>query len=99
MATIIWTVRAYEHLRLIGEYIKNDSPFQARRVVQLVIKETHRLKANIRIGQMIPEMREDVYRELKVFSYRIIYKIVDDERVVILSIVHARMILDRNQIE
>ena len=95
MAEVIWAVRAYEHLSQIGEYIEKDSPFQAKRVVQLVIRETHWLKDNIRIGSMIHEMRDDMYRELKVFSYRIICKIENDERVAIVAIVHARRLLDR----
>jgi plasmid stabilization system protein ParE len=56
MAEVIWAVRAYEHLIQIGEYIEKDSPIQARRVVQLVVKETRRLKDNIRIGHLIPEI-------------------------------------------
>ena len=99
MAQVIWAVRAYEHLHQIGEYIEKDSPFQAKRVVQLVVRETHRLKDNIRIGSMIPEMRDDRYRELKVFSYRIIYKIETGARVSIIAIVHARRVLDRALIE
>ena len=98
MAEVIWAVRAYEHLREIGEYIGKDSPFQARRVVQLIMRETHRLEENIRIGPMIPEIREDSYRELKVFSYRIIYKILSDQQAAIIGIVHGRRLLDRETI-
>ena len=29
---------------------------------------------------MIPEVEEDRYRELRVFSYRILYKILDEEK-------------------
>jgi toxin ParE1/3/4 len=99
MAEVIWAVRAYEHLNQIGEYITKDSPFQARRVVQLVIKETQRLKDNIRIGHMVPELQEDAYRELKVFSYRIIYKLLSPEKAAIVGIVHARRLFDSSMIE
>jgi plasmid stabilization system protein ParE len=50
MAEVIWTVRAYEHLFQIGEYIIKDSPFQAKRVIQLIIKETQRLENSTRVG-------------------------------------------------
>jgi len=99
MAEVIWAVRAYEHLIQIGEYIEKDSPIQARRVVQLVVKETRRLKDNIRIGHLIPEIREDNYRELKVFSYRIMYKILSNDQVAIVGIVHARRLFDREMID
>jgi toxin ParE1/3/4 len=99
MVEVIWAVRAYEHLDQIGEYIGKDSPVQARRVVQLIVRETHRLHDNIRIGHMIPELREDLFRELKVFSYRILYKILTEEKVAIVGIVHARRNIDPDQID
>lgn len=67
MAEIIWSVRAYEHLTEIAEYIEKDSPFQAKRVVQLITRETQRLKLNIRIGKIIQELQLDNYRELRIF--------------------------------
>jgi toxin ParE1/3/4 len=99
MAEVIWAARAYEHVEQIGKYIEKDSPFQARRVIQLFIKETHRLHDNIRIGQMVPEISEDAYRELKVFSYRILYKILSENKVAIVGIVHARRNFDRGCID
>lgn len=99
MAEIIWAVRAYEHLDQIGEYIRKDSLIQAGRVVQLVLRETHRLKENIRIGHIVPEIREDTYRELKVFNYRILYKILSEDKVAIIGIVHAKRIFDRDLID
>jgi toxin ParE1/3/4 len=94
MAQVIWTVRTYEHLFQIGEYITKDSPFQAKRVIQLIIKETQRLESNTRIGHVIPEINNDRYRELRVFSYRILYKILSEEKVAIIGIVHSKRILD-----
>jgi plasmid stabilization system protein ParE len=94
MAEVIWTVRAYEHLFQIGEYIIKDSPFQAKRVIQLIIKETQRLENSTRVGHLIPEIKNDHYRELRVFSYRILYKILAEEKVAIIGIVHSKRILD-----
>ena len=93
MAEVIWAARAYEHLEEIAEYIEKDSPFQARRVVQLIVKETRRLAGNSRIGHMMPEIQEDSYRELRVFSYRILYRIEREDRIAIVGIVHARRLL------
>jgi toxin ParE1/3/4 len=94
MAEIIWSTMAYVHIEEIGAFIEKDSPFQARRVVQLIINETRRLKDNIRIGGMIQEVREDRYRELRVFSYRILYKILNEEKVAIIGVVHGRKLFD-----
>jgi toxin ParE1/3/4 len=94
MAEIIWSVKAYMHVEEISAFIEKDSPFQARRVVQLIINETRRLKENIRIGQMIQEVREDRYRELRIFSYRILYKILSENKVAIIGVVHGRKLFD-----
>jgi plasmid stabilization system protein ParE len=56
MAQVIWTIKAIEQVEQIGSFIERDSPFQARRVVQLIIKETRKLKEHPRIGKMIPEV-------------------------------------------
>jgi plasmid stabilization system protein ParE len=99
MAQVIWTIKAVEHIEEIGLFIKKDSPFQARRVVQLIIKETRRLKKHPRIGKMISEVQEDRFRELRVFSYRILYKILDEDRVAIIGVVHGQRLFDPEWVE
>jgi toxin ParE1/3/4 len=94
MADVIWTIRAVEQVEQIGSFIEKDSPFQARRVVQLIIKETRKLKEHPRIGKMIPEVEEDRYRELRVFSYRILYKVLDEKRIAIVGVVHGYRLFD-----
>jgi addiction module RelE/StbE family toxin len=94
MAEVIWTIKAVAQVEQIGSYVERDSPFQARRVVQLIIKETRKLKEHPRIGKMIPEVEEDRYRELRVFSYRILYKILDEEKIAIVGVVHGQRLFD-----
>jgi len=69
MAEVIWTIKAVEQVEQIGAFIEKDSAFQARRVVQLIVKESRKLSEHPRIGKMIPEMGEDRHREPRVFSY------------------------------
>jgi toxin ParE1/3/4 len=94
MAEVIWTIKAIEQTEQIGLFIEKDSPFQARRVVQLIIMETRKLKEHPRIGKMIPEVQKDQYRELRVFSYRILYKIINENRIAIVGVVHGRRLFD-----
>ncbi len=94
MAEVIWTIKAIEQVERIGEFIEKDSSFQARRVVQLMFKETRKLKEHSRIGKMIPEVEQDRYRELRVFCYRILYKILDEDRIAIVGVVHGRRLFD-----
>ncbi len=94
MAEVIWTIKAVEQVEQIGSFIEKDSPFQARRVVQLIVRKTQRLREHPRIGKMIPEVQEDRYRELRVFSYRILYRILDADRVAIVGVVHGYRLFD-----
>ncbi len=59
MAELIWTEKAVEQIEELGSFIGKDSPFQARRVVQLIIKETRKLKEFSHFGKMIPEVQEE----------------------------------------
>ncbi|HEX2956124.1 MAG TPA: type II toxin-antitoxin system RelE/ParE family toxin [Chitinispirillaceae bacterium] len=99
MVEITWSIRAYEHLFEIARYIEKDSPFQAKRVVQLITKETQRLKSNVRIGKMIQELRLDKYRELRIFNYRIMYKLISEDKIAILGIVHSKRIFRSDLID
>ena len=99
MADVIWTIKAYEHVEEIGNYIAKDSPSQAQRVMQRIIKETRKLRDHIRVGKTILEVQEDNYREVRVFSYRILYKILNEDRVVILGVVHGQRLFDSDWLE
>jgi toxin ParE1/3/4 len=99
MAEVIWTIKAVEQVEQIGSFIEKDSPFQARRVVQLIVKETRKLRGHARVGKMIPEVQEDRYRELRVFSYRILYKILDENRIAIVAVVHGQRLFDPQWLE
>jgi toxin ParE1/3/4 len=94
MAELIWTIKAIEQVEQIGSFIEKDSPFQARRVIQLIVKETRKLGEHPRIGKMIPEVQEDQYREITVFSYRILYKILDENRIAIVGVIHGQRLFD-----
>ena len=94
MAEVIWTIKAIEQVEQIGSFIERDSPFQAHRVVRLIIKETRKLREHTKIGKMIPEIQEDQHRELRVFSYRILYKVLDEKRIAIVGVVHGQRLFD-----
>jgi plasmid stabilization system protein ParE len=99
MAQVIWTIKAVDQVEQVGSFVEKDSPFQSRRVVRLIIKQTRKLREHPRIGKMIPEVQEDRYRELRVFSYRILYKIVDQSKIVIVGVVHGRRLFDPQWLE
>ena len=99
MAKLIWTAKAVDQVEEIGAFIEKDSPFQARRVVQLIVKEARKLKEFSHVGKMIPEVQEDKYREIRVFSYRIFYKIINENQIAIIGVVHGYKLFDPSWVE
>jgi toxin ParE1/3/4 len=99
MAELIWTGKAVEQIEEIGLFIEKDSPFQARRVVQLIIKEARKLREFSHLGKMIPEVQKDKYREIRVFSYRIFYKIIDENQIAIIGVVHGYKLFDPSWVD
>jgi len=99
MAKLIWTAKAVDQVEEIGAFIEKDSPFQARRVVQLIVKETRKLREFSHLGKMIPEVQEDKYREIRFFSYRIFYKIINENQIAIIGVVHGYRLFDSSWLE
>jgi len=49
-------------------------------------------------GRIVPEFNDPLYREIFVYSYRVIYRVQDDE-VRILYVLHGAMLLDDEEPE
>ena len=94
MAEVIWSPQAIEDVEAIARYIESDSPFQARRVAMLIMQEARRLQRHPRCGSIIPERNEETYRELRVFSYRLLYRVMGDDVVHLLAVVHGKRLFD-----
>lgn len=92
-----WTDHAKAQIRHIYEYIKQDSPFYARRVSESLVKKTIGLDALPRKGRKVPELNEDAVRELSLYSYRIIYEI-KASHVEVLAVIHKRQDLQADEI-
>lgn len=48
---------------------------------------------------MVQEVQQDQYRELRVFSYRVLYKILDEDRIAIVGVVHGQRLFDPHWLE
>jgi addiction module RelE/StbE family toxin len=99
MAQVIWTEKAVEQVEQLASFIEQDSIVQARRVVRLIVAQTRELAQFPRLGRMIPEIQQDDCRELLIFSYRILYRIVDGKTVAIVGVVHGRQLFDSEWVE
>ncbi len=89
MVQIKWTKLAFEDLKSIHEYISRDSVVYAKIQVVKLKYRTQTLKKFPFAGKLVPEFNVEDFRELLEGNYRIIYKIINEERVDILTIHHA----------
>lgn len=90
---VIWSPEAVEDVEDIAAYIEKDSPHYARAVVGRFLSVARSLDENPLRGRVVPELSEPMYRECFVYSYRLIYR-VDDDEVLVVAVIHGRRILE-----
>lgn len=92
-----WTDHALTQLRHIYEHIAHDSPIYAKRVTEELVRKTLDLDILPRLGRMVPELNEDLVRELSLYSYRILYEITPNH-IEVLAVIHKRRNLQVEEI-
>lgn len=85
-----WSAHAKSQLRHIYDYIAQDSPLYAKRVIEAMVQKTIGLDELPRKGHKVPELNEDAVRELALYSYRIVYEIKPDQLIEVLAVIHKR---------
>lgn len=88
MAQVIWSPSALDDVDAIAEFIARDSIDHAALFVKRLISATDRLSSFPNSGRIIPEIGNESCREIIYGSYRIMYRIVNDE-IWITGIVHG----------
>lgn len=87
-----WTHTAIGHLASIYEYIGQDSPRYAKRMVARITARSQQIGRFPQSGQMVPEYQDPDIREVVEGSYRVIYQ-VSAEEVQVLAVVHGARLL------
>ncbi len=85
---VVWTPGAREGLNDTLEFIAEDSPAAASRVLDVVLDAADSLQLLSLRGRIVPEISDDRVLEIFVFSYRLIYEVSDDQ-VQILAFIHG----------
>jgi len=98
MVQVNWTFQAKEDLKAIADYISKDSKRYAKLQIVRLKKRTELLKTHIRAGKVVPEINQEDVRELIEGSYRIIYKVVSNNQIDILTIHHSARNLAQRKI-
>ena len=86
---VSWSRRALRDIEGIAEYIAADSPTYAGIVVKKIISQIRMLAQFPRSGRKVPEFDDENVRELIVYSYRIIYRLREED-VVIAAVIHGK---------
>ena len=89
MRVIHWTPRARADLAAIRAFISQDSPHYAGIVISRLIAATDRLTIFPESGRAVPEFENPVVREVVLRPYRIVYRLVGDDQIHILTVHHG----------
>jgi len=93
MVEIKWTDFAIENLNDIGDYIEKDSFQYAQIVVNFLFDATDILEQHPLSGRIVPEFNDKNIRELIRGSYRIVYKVLTENRIDIITVHHSAQLL------
>jgi len=95
MAEIVWTVQADKWLKDIHDYIAQDDPDAATRVVSGIYDKAQLLRDFPEIGYKYRSEPEGDIRILLYGHYRIAYLFKRKEQIDILGVFHGAMEIDR----
>lgn len=84
-----WTQQAKRDLAAIHAYIAADSPFYAAQVVGTLLDTEHEIALQPLAGAMIRERPRKDLRQVKRYSWRVIYRI-KARSIDVLTVVHAK---------
>lgn len=94
MAKLNWTPQAKNDLISIAEFIGQNSKKFARIQIQRIRQRTGQLANYPNSGRIVPELSNPRICELILGNYRVIYYIVTEERVDIITVHHSSRLLD-----
>jgi addiction module RelE/StbE family toxin len=99
MVEINWTEQSLEDINNIAEFIAKDSVKYAKIQVELFFERTHILRTMPLSGKIVPEINKSKIRELNSGNYRIIYKIINKQRIDILTVHNGYRLLKKTKLK
>ncbi|MEZ6104123.1 MAG: type II toxin-antitoxin system RelE/ParE family toxin [Pirellulaceae bacterium] len=94
MAKITWTVEALRRLREIHDYIAEENPQSASKVVSGIYAKVQLLRTFPELGQRYEPITDRHVREIIFGNYRIPYLLSDDTSILVLGVFHCAMDID-----
>lgn len=96
MVKIKWTTQSISDIENIAEFIAKDSERYAQIQTLRFFEAVEVLQTNSKIGRMVPEFKSDAVREIILGNYRIIYHLVSQNSIDILTVHHSKRLLSKN---
>lgn len=97
---IVWSPIAIERAIEAGRYIAQDNPDAADAWIHGLFARIQKLTTFPGSGRVVPERGREDTREVIYESYRVIYRLgVEKSRLLVLTVRHARRLLDLSEIE
>jgi toxin ParE1/3/4 len=93
---IIYSKNANEDIKAIYNYIRKDSIYYAKKEVSSIYSAIERLENNPFLGKRFEKFDDELTREMIFKNYRIIYYIIQDIELQILSIHHHARLISNN---
>ena len=94
---VVWSPLALEKIEATAKFIALDKPSAAEKWVNDVFDRTDLLGSQPELGREVPELLGSNYREVIFGSYRIIYKVENEIKV--LTLRNSRQLLSLYNIE
>jgi toxin ParE1/3/4 len=90
LGKIIWAESTDSDLKEIYDYIALDSSVNAKQFLKSLVQAVDKLALFPRIGRIVPELKDQSFREIIFHGYRIVYKLSEDnDDIEIILIIHA----------
>jgi len=86
---IEWSQLALDQFDETLDYLRQHSPATARRIGQAILNTIERIGLFPKAHRVIPGL-PPFYREAFVENYRLLYRLINDERILLISIRHIR---------
>ncbi len=93
--TLKWSEEALEDIESIATYIEKDSPTYAKSVVSKFFEKAEILQEFSELGRKVPEFNDTTIREIFVYSYRLIYKL-NQQDILLVAVVHGKRLLENH---
>ena len=95
---IEWSPLAIERVLELAEYIALDKPDVSIEWAADIFDSTEKLKDHPKLGRVVPEIRDEDYRELLEGNYRVIYWL-GKSKVSVLTVCHGKRVLPLDEVK